>query len=80
MKWINLGFVGAYSNITQIYTKNCLFELRPWYVETLTPEAKDVVIILNARTIEHLELAQKAAKTVLSTLSPLDRVLPFFVS
>ena len=57
---------------------------RPWYVEAMTPEAKDVVIILDISgsmrsTIpEHgttyLQLAQTAAISVLGSLNPIDRV------
>ena len=50
---------------------------RPFYVETATPEAKDVVLVIDisaSMTGEKLYNAQEAAKTVLDTLNPKDQV------
>ena len=61
-----------------------LYHYRPWYVEAVTPEVKDVVIILDvSKSMDnyvsgkgrtYLQLAKDAVITVLSTLSPRDRV------
>ena len=62
---------------------SCHHVIRPWYVEALTPEAKDVVILLDVsesmRTdtsgnSNNLAMAKTAVIAVLSTLSPRDRV------
>ena len=50
------------------------YPFRPWYVGALTPEAKDVVVILDVSDVAYLRAAQSAARSVLNTLSPLDRV------
>ena len=50
---------------------------RPFYVETATPEAKDVVIVIDisgSMTGDKLYIAKEAAKTVLDTLNPKDQV------
>ena len=50
---------------------------RPFYVETATPEAKDVVLVIDtsaSMTGEKLHVAKEAAKTVLDTMNPKDQV------
>ena len=50
---------------------------RPFYVETATPEAKDVVLVIDtsaSMTGEDLAIAKEAAKTVLDTMNPKDQV------
>ena len=50
---------------------------RPFYVETATPEAKDVVLVVDisaSMTGEKLYIAKEAAKTVLDTMNPKDQV------
>ena len=50
---------------------------RPFYVETATPEPKDVVFVIDTSGSMHgnkILLAKAAAKTVLSTMNPRDRV------
>ncbi|KAL9960898.1 hypothetical protein ACROYT_G034406 [Oculina patagonica] len=50
---------------------------RPFYVETATPEAKDVVLVIDtslSMTGDKLFNAKEAAKTVLDTLNPKDKV------
>ena len=49
---------------------------RPFYVETATPEAKDVVLVMDtswSMTGDKLHVAQEAAKTVLDTMNPKDQ-------
>ena len=50
---------------------------RPFYVETATPEPKDVVLVLDtsgSMSGSRLTVAKEAAKTVVSTMNPRDRV------
>ena len=50
---------------------------RPFYVETATPEPKDVVLVIDhsgSMSGERLRVAKQAAKTVLRTMNPRDRV------
>lgn len=50
---------------------------RPWYVETATPEPKDVVLVIDtsgSMGTALMNVAREAAKTVLSTMNPRDRV------
>ena len=50
---------------------------RPFYVETATPEAKDVVLVVDisaSMTGENLYIAKEAANTVLDTMNPKDQV------
>ncbi|KAJ7382937.1 hypothetical protein OS493_031713 [Desmophyllum pertusum] len=50
---------------------------RPWYVETATPEPKDVVLVIDtsgSMGTTLLNVATGAANTVLSTMNPRDRV------
>ena len=50
---------------------------RPFYVETATPEAKDVVLVVDisaSMTGEKLYIAKEAANTVLDTMNPKDQV------
>ena len=50
---------------------------RPFYVETATPEAKDVVLVIDtswSMVGDKLIVAKEAAKTVLDTLNPKDQV------
>jgi len=50
---------------------------RPFYVETATPEPKDVVTIIDhsgSMKGARMRAAKEAAKTVLSTMNPRDRV------
>ena len=50
---------------------------RPFYVETATPEAKDVVLVIDtsfSMVGDKLDTAKEAAKTVLDTLNPKDQV------
>ena len=50
---------------------------RPFYVETATPEAKDVVLVMDtsqSMTGEKLRVAKEAAITVLDTMNPKDQV------
>ncbi|CAH1777706.1 unnamed protein product, partial [Owenia fusiformis] len=69
-----MGTCGDYDN-----------RFRPWYVESATPEPKDVVIVIDksesmatvvphGRSMSRLDVAKDAAKSVLDTLNPLDRV------
>ena len=49
---------------------------RPFYVETATPEAKDVVLVMDASgsmSDEQLRDAREAAITVLDTMNPKDQ-------
>ena len=50
---------------------------RPWYVETATPEPKDVVLVIDtsgSMLSALMNVAKEAAKTVLNTMNPRDRV------
>ncbi len=51
---------------------------RPFYVETATPDPKDVVLVFDRSESMHfgdrIKVAKEAAKTFLSTLNPNDRV------
>ena len=50
---------------------------RPFYVETATPEAKDVVLVMDtswSMTGDKLRVAKEAAITVLDTMNPKDQV------
>ena len=50
---------------------------RPFYVETAAPEPKDVVLVIDhcgSVRGERLRVAKEAAKTVLRTMNPRDRV------
>jgi len=50
---------------------------RPFYVETATPEPKDVVLVIDtsgSMSGNQIVVAKAAAKTVLSTMNPRDRV------
>ena len=50
---------------------------RPFYVETATPEAKDVVLVMDtswSMTGDKLKVAKEAAITVLGTMNPKDQV------
>ena len=50
---------------------------RPYYVETATPEAKDVVLVIDTSASmvgEKMYIAKEAAKTVLDTMNPKDQV------
>lgn len=58
---------------------------RPWYVETASPTPKDIVIVIDKSGSMEFEynmhagrylmaIAKEAAKTVLDTLNPKDRV------
>ena len=50
---------------------------RPFYVETATPEPKDVVIVIDhsgSMNPSRMTAAKEAAKTVLNTMNPRDRV------
>ncbi|XP_068714502.1 VWFA and cache domain-containing protein 1-like [Montipora foliosa] len=50
---------------------------RPFYVETATPEAKDVVLVIDtSRSMvgNTMKIAKEAAKTVLDTMNPKDQV------
>ena len=50
---------------------------RPFYVETATPEAKDVVLVIDSSasmTGKKFNTAKEAAKTVLDSLNPKDQV------
>ena len=50
---------------------------RPFYVETATPEPKDVVLVIDhsgSMTGQRIIVAKEAAKTVLRTMNPRDRV------
>ncbi len=50
---------------------------RPFYVETATPEAKDVVLVMDtssSMTGDKIDVAKEAAKTVLDTMNPKDHV------
>lgn len=56
---------------------------RPFYVETATPEPKDVVLVIDrsgSMSGTRLKLAKEAAKTVLRTMNPRDRVGTQFFS
>ena len=53
---------------------------RPYYVETATPEAKDVVLVIDTSAsmiAEKRTLAIESAKTVLDTMNPKDKVSVF---
>jgi len=50
---------------------------RPFYVETATPEPKDVVFVMDTSGSMYghrIVVAKEAAKTLLSTMNPRDRV------
>ncbi len=50
---------------------------RPWYVETATPEPKDVILVIDtsgSMGTTFMKIAKEAAKTVLNTMNPRDRV------
>ncbi len=51
---------------------------RPFYVETATPEPKDVVLVIDrSGSMDRdgrIRVAKEAAKTLLSTMNPRDRV------
>ena len=50
---------------------------RPFNVETATPEPKDVVLVIDhsgSMSGKRLRVAKEAAKTVLGTMNPRDRV------
>ena len=51
---------------------------RPWYVEASTPVPKDIIIIIDRsgsmNDDNHMSTAKEAAKTVIGTLNPNDRV------
>jgi len=49
---------------------------RPFYVETATPEAKDVVLVMDtswSMNGDKIKVAREAAKTVLDTMNPKDQ-------
>ena len=49
---------------------------RPFYVETASPETKDVVLVMDtsrSMTGDKLDVAREAAKTVLDTMNPKDQ-------
>ena len=51
--------------------------VRPFYLETATPEAKDVVLIIDTSHSmigDKMKIAQEAARTVLSITNPKDQV------
>ena len=53
---------------------------RPFYVETATPEPKDVVLVIDhsgSMTGQRIIVAKEAAKAVLRTMNPRDRVSMF---
>ena len=54
---------------------------RPWYVETATPTPKDLVLVIDTSSSMELHnrmtIAKRAAKTVVKTLNPNDRVKIF---
>ena len=51
---------------------------RPFYVETATPEAKDVVLVIDTSASmvgqNKINIAREAANTVLETMNPKDQV------
>ena len=51
---------------------------RPWYVETATPAPKDLVLVIDTsgsmEKNNRMFIAREAAKTVVNTLNPNDRV------
>ncbi|XP_078384871.1 VWFA and cache domain-containing protein 1-like [Oculina patagonica] len=51
---------------------------RPFYVETATPEPKDVVLVIDRsgsmREEGRIKVAREATKTLLSTMNPRDRI------
>ena len=49
---------------------------RPFYVETATPEAKDVVLVMDtsqSMSADQLSDAKEAANTILDTMNPKDQ-------
>jgi hypothetical protein len=71
----------------KVLTHLCNIALfRPWYVEAATPDAKDVVLVKDisesmdeihetpSESLKLLDIAKEAAKTVIKTLNPNDRV------
>ena len=51
--------------------------IRPFYVETATPEAKDVVLVIDTSAsmiADKKKLATESAKMVLNTTNPIDQV------
>ena len=51
--------------------------IRPFYLETATPEAKDVVLVIDTSAsmlAQKRTLAIESAKTVLDTMNPIDQV------
>jgi len=82
MKW---QYFGSEEGVTTVYPvfddkEECdKFDprYRPYYVETATPEAKDVVLVIDisaSMSGEKLYIAKEAAKTVLDTMNPRDQV------
>ena len=75
----------SFSKILNALISNLfLIYLRPWYVETTTPEPKDMVIVIDRSSVMEsqsssdtktlMDVAIDAARTVLNTLTPNDRV------
>lgn len=62
----------------QMPVNNRNLYFRPYYVETVTPTPKDLVLVLDRsesmKTFNIMNLAKEAAKTVIGTLNPNDRV------
>ncbi|CAH1777703.1 unnamed protein product [Owenia fusiformis] len=89
LKW---QYVGTEQGITITYPMAAMGtcsdydnRFRPWYVESATPEPKDVVIVIDksgsmshtvshSRSMSRLDVAKDAANSVLDTLNPSDRV------
>ena len=55
-----------------VYNQMCF---RPWYAEIATSTPKDVVLLIDRTTEqETFDIAKDAAKIVIATLNPKDRV------
>ena len=75
------GTYTIFPAFADLYWRNCKsYDPRfiPFYVETATPEPKDVVLVIDSsasmNTENRIWLAKEAAKKILSTLNPRDRV------
>ena len=65
-------------NMVVAYVMRRFRFFRPWYVETATPIPKDIVVVLDRSGTmslgQSMTMAKDAAKTVVGTLNPKDRV------
>ena len=65
---------------TKLFSKNEIMKLSvvlcsPWYVEVATSVEKDVVILIDQSVASDvIDISKEAARTVLDTMNPNDRV------